>query len=148
MKKRKAVITFPGVIPDSDDFAGHWVISERSIVLEIEEDCEVEEMTMELLREGNFDVEVPAYDNYSGEVLNKENLVEISKTQAKYEDFYEEVFNKLYIVGIETYVKEYGVDWETASEMQEEGACVNEEGINEDAFCELMHDHKDPSISI
>lgn len=146
MKKRKAIITFPGVIPNADDFAGHWVISERSIMLEIEEDCEVEEMTMELLRAGNFDVEVPSYDNYSGEVLNKENLVEISKAQPKYEDFYEEVFRKLYSVGIETYVKEYGVDEETALEMQEDGACVNEEGINEDAFCELMYDHKNPSI--
>jgi hypothetical protein len=86
--------------------------------------------------------------DYFGDVMDKDNLVKIAKSNAKYEDFYEEVFDELYAKGLCAYVQEYGVSEEEALELQECGACVNEQGINEEAFFEIMEDQKNSKILV
>jgi hypothetical protein len=144
----KATITFPGVIPDGDDFAGHWSQPERSIVVRVPTTSDLEENVMKQIQLGNFKIEIDEYDDYTGGVMEVDNLVEIAKSNPMYEDFYEEVFDELYTKGLSAYVQEYGVEEEEAYRMQENGYCVNEQGINEDAFNEIMYREKNSEIYV
>ena len=149
-KGKKALISFPGVIPNGDDFTGHWGLPERSIVVKVPTTTHLEETLMKQIQLGNFEIEIDEDDDddYFGEVMDKENLIKIAKSNPKYEDFYEEVFDELYTKGLCTYVQQYGVSEEEALELQECGACVNEQGINEEAFFEIMHRGKNSKIYI
>jgi hypothetical protein len=149
-KGKKAVITFPGVIPNGDDFTGHWGLPERSIIVKVPTATHLEETVMKQIQLGNFEIVIDEDDDadYFGDVMDKDNLVKIAKSNTKYEDFYEEVFDELYAKGLCEYVQEYGVSEEEALELQECGACVNEQGINEEAFFEIMHRGKNSKIYI
>ena len=146
----KVTITFPGVIPNGDDFAGHWTQPERSIVVRVPTTSDLEENVMKQIQLGIFEIEIDEYDDddYIGGVMEVDNLVKIAKSNPKYEDFYEEVFDELYTKGLSAYVQEYGVDEEEANRMQENGYCVNEQGINEDAFDEIMYREKNSEIYV
>ncbi len=149
-KGKKALISFPGVIPNGDDFTGHWGLPERSIVVKVPTATHLEETLMKQIQLGNFEIEIDEDDDddYFDDVMDKENLIKIAKSNTKYEDFYEEVFDELYAKGLCAYVQEYGVSEEEALELQECGACVNEQGINEEAFFEIMHRGKNSKIYI
>jgi len=146
----KATITFPGVIPNSDDYAGYWGVPVRSIVMKVPTTNDLEETVMKLIRLGNFEIEIEEGDkeNYFVGVMEKDNLVKIAKSNPNYNDFYKEVFNELYSQGIRAYVQEYGVSEEEAYEMRENGACVNEQGINEEAFWDVLSDNKNSKIRL
>jgi hypothetical protein len=149
-KGKKAVITFPGVIPNGDDFTGYWGLPERSIVVKVPTATNLEETVMKQIQLGNFEIVIDEDDDadYFGDVMDKGNLVKIAKSNTRYEDFYEEVFDELYAKGLCAYVQEYGVSEEEALELQECGACVNEQGINEEAFFEIMENQKNSKILI
>jgi hypothetical protein len=147
----KATITFPGVIPNGDDFAGHWVQLERSIVVRVPTTTDLEENVMKQIQLGNFEIQIDEDDDdddYIGGVMEGYNLVKIAKSNPRYVDFYEEVFDELYTKGLSAYVQEYGVEEEEAYRMQENGYCVNEQGINEDAFNEIMYREKNSEIYV
>ena len=150
-KGKKAVITFPGVIPNGDDFTGHWGLPERSIIVKVPTATHLEETVMKQIQLGNFEIGIDEDDDdddYFGEVMDKDNLIKIAKSNTKYEDFYEEVFDELYAKGLSAYVQEYGVERKEAYRMQENGYCVNEQGINEDAFDEIMYREKNSEIYV
>lgn len=145
-KATKATITFPGVIPNEDDYAGLWEVTERFIIVRIPFGANVKETVMKLIQCGNFEIHVEDHDDYFGKVMERDNLEKIAKSNPKYEDFYEAVFSELYSQGLRVYVQKYGLSEEEAYEMQENGACVNEQGINDEAFGEIMGDGKNREI--
>jgi hypothetical protein len=125
-------------------------LPERTIIVKVPTATHLEETVMKQIQLGNFEIVIDEDDDtdYFGDVMDKDNLVKIAKSNTKYEDFYEEVFDELYVKGLCAYVQEYGVSEEEALELQECGACVNEQGINEEAFFEIMEDQKNSKILI
>jgi hypothetical protein len=141
----KATINFTGVLPNEDDFTGHWVLTTRSIVIPFSEkvsDSEDKETkVLQALREGTFEVEIFDEDNdaYIGDVLEKDQIVSTAKKAASYQEFYDVIADSLHEVGYDAYVEEYGreIDYENEDDDNE---FLDENGVNGDAFEELMYE--------
>lgn len=141
----KATINFTGVLPNEDDFTGHWVLTTRSIVIPFSEkvsDSEDKETkVLQSLREGTFEVEISDEDNgaYIGDVLEKDQIVSTAKKAATYQEFYDTISDRLHEVGYDAYVEEYGREMDYEDE-DEDNEYLDENGVNGDAFEELMYE--------
>ena len=141
----KATINFTGVLPNEDDFTGHWVLTTRSIVIPFSEkvsDSEDKETkVLQALREGTFEVEIFDEDNgaYIGDVLEKDQIMSAAKKADSYQEFYDAISDSLHEVGYDAYVEEYGreIDYEDEDDGNE---FLDENGVNGDAFVELMYE--------
>ena len=141
----KATINFIGVLPNEDDFTGHWVLTTRSIVIPFSEkvsDSEDKETkVLQALREGTFEVEIFDEDNgaYIEDVLEKDQIVSVAKKAASYQEFYDVIADSLHEVGYDAYVEEFGggIDYEDEDDDNE---YLDENGVNGEAFEELMYE--------
>ena len=141
----KATINFTGVLPNEDDFTGHWVLTTRSIVIPFSEkvsDSEDKEAkVLQALREGTFEVEIFDEDNgsYIGDVLEKDQIISAAKKASTYQEFYDDITDSLHEVGYDAYVEEYGreIDYDDEDEDNE---YLDENGVNGEAFEELMYE--------
>lgn len=141
----KATINFIGVLPNEDDYSGYWGLTTRSIVIPFSEkvsDSEDKETkVLQSLREGTFEVEISEEDNgsYIGDVLEKDQIVSAAKKASTYQGFYDVISDSLHEVGYDAYVEEYGreIDYEDEDEDNE---FLDENGVNGDAFEELMYE--------
>ncbi len=144
----KATINFTGVLPNEDDFTGHWGLTTRSIVISFSEkvsDSEDKETkVLQALREGTFEVQISEEDNgaYIGDVLEKDQIVAAAKKAATYQEFYDDITDSLHEVGYDAYVEEYGgeIDYEDEDEDEEGNEYLDENGVNGEAFEELMYE--------
>lgn len=144
----KATINFTGVLPNEDDFTGHWVLTTRSIVIPFSEkvsDSEDKETkVLQALREGTFEVEIFDEDNgaYIGDVLEKDQIISAAKKAATYQEFYDDISDSLHEVGYDAYVEEYGgeIDYDDEDENEEGNEFLDENGVNGEAFEELMYE--------
>ena len=144
----KATINFTGVLPNEDDFTGHWVLTTRSIVIPFSEkvsDSEDKETkVLQALREGTFEVEIFDEDNgaYIGDVLEKDQIISAAKKASTYQEFYDDITDSLHEVGYDAYVEEYGggIDYDDEDEDEEGNEFLDENGVNGEAFEELMHE--------
>jgi len=141
----KATINFTGVLPNEDDFTGHWVLTTRSIVIPFSEkvsDSEDKETkVLQALREGTFEVQIFDEDNgaYIGDVLEKDQIVAVSKKAASYQEFYDSIADRLHEVGYDAYVEEYGREMNYEDE-DDDNEYLDENGVNGEAFEELMYE--------
>lgn len=141
----KATINFTGVLPNEDDFSGHWVLTTRSIVVPFSEKVsnseDKESIVLQALREGTFEVQISEEDNgaYIEDVLNKDQIVSAAKASDSYQEFYDAIAGRLHAVGYDAYIEEYGreMDYEDEDEGNE---FLDENGVNGDAFAELMYE--------
>ena len=141
----KATINFIGVLPNEDDYSGYWGLTTRSIVIPFSEkvsDSEGRETkVLQALREGTFEVQISDEDNgsYIGDVLDKDQIVSAAKKATSYQGFYDAITDRLHAVGYDAYIEEYGreMDYEDEDEGNE---YLDENGVNGDAFAELMYD--------
>lgn len=141
----KATINFTGVLPNEDDFSGHWVLTTRSIVIPFSEGVsnseDEETKVLQALREGTFEVQISDEDNgsYIGNVLDKDQIVSSAKASDSYQEFYDAISDRLHEVGYDAYIEEYGreMDYEDEDEGNE---FLDENGVNGDAFAELTYD--------
>jgi len=141
----KATINFIGVLPNEDDYSGYWGLTTRSIVIPFSEgvsDSEDRETkVLQVLREGTFEVQISDEDNgsYIGDVLDKDQIVSAAKKAASYQGFYDAITDRLHAVGYDAYIEEYGreMDYEDEDDGNE---FLDENGVNGDAFAELMYE--------
>jgi hypothetical protein len=141
----KATINFIGVLPNEDDYSGYWGLTTRSIVIPFSEkvsDSEDRETkVLQALREGTFEVQISDEDNgsYIGDVLDKDQIVSAAKKAASYQGFYDAITDRLHAVGYDAYIEEYGreMDYEDEDDGNE---FLDENGVNGDAFAELMYE--------
>ena len=141
----KATINFIGVLPNEDDYSGYWGLTTRSIVIPFSEgvsDSEDRETkVLQALREGTFEVQISEEDNgsYIGDVLDKDQIVSAAKASASYQGFYDAITDRLHAVGYDAYIEEYGreMDYEDEDDGNE---FLDENGVNGDAFAELMYE--------
>ena len=145
----KATINFIGVLPNEDDYSGYWGLTTRSIVIPFSEkvsDSEDRETkVLQALREGTFEVQISDEDNvsYIGNVLDKDQIVSVAKSSDSYQGFYDAITDRLHAVGYDAYIEEYGreMDYEDEDEDEDEGnEFLDENGVNGDAFAELMYE--------
>jgi hypothetical protein len=142
----KATINFTGVLPNEDDFTGHWVLTTRSIVIPFSEkvsDSEDKETkVLQALREGTFEVEIFDEDNgaYIGDVLEKDQIISAAKKAATYQEFYDDITDSLHEVGYDAYVEEYGREMDYDDEDEDDNEFLDENGVNGEAFEELMYE--------
>ena len=145
----KATINFTGVLPNEDDYSGYWGLTTRSIVIPFSEgvsDSEDRETkVLQALREGTFEVQISDEDNgsYIGDVLDKDQIVSVAKSSDSYQGFYDAITDRLHAVGYDAYIEEYGreMDYEDEDEDEDEGnEFLDENGVNGDAFAELMYE--------
>lgn len=142
----KATINFTGVLPNEDDFTGHWVLTTRSIVIPFSEkvsDSEDKETkVLQALREGTFEVEIFDEDKgaYIGDVLEKDQIVSAAKKAATYQEFYDDINDRLHEVGYDAYVEEYGREMDYDDEDEDDNEFLDENGVNGEAFEELMYE--------
>ena len=141
----KATINFIGVLPNEDDYSGYWGLTTRSIVIPFSEkvsDSEDRETkVLQALREGTFEVQISDEDNgsYIGDVLDKDQIVSAAKKATSYQGFYDAITDRLHAVGYDAYIEEYGreMDYEDEDDGNE---FLDENGVNGDAFVELMYE--------
>ena len=141
----EATINFIGVLPNEDDYSGYWGLTTRSIVIPFSEkvsDSEDRETkVLQVLREGTFEVQISDEDNgsYIGNVLDKDQIVSVAKSSDSYQEFYDAITDRLYAVGYDAYIEEYGreMDYEDEDDGNE---FLDENGVNGDAFAELMYE--------
>ena len=141
----KATINFIGVLPNEDDYSGYWGLTTRSIVIPFSEkvsDSEDRETkVLQALREGTFEVQISDEDNgsYIGDVLDKDQIVSAAKASTSYQGFYDAITDRLHAVGYDAYIEEYGreMDYEDEDDGNE---FLDENGVNGDAFAELMYE--------
>lgn len=143
----KATINFTGVLPNEDDFTGHWVLTTRSIVIpfseKVSDSADQETKVLQALREGTFEVQISEEDNgaYIGDVLEKDQIVAAAKKASTYQEFYDDITDSLHEVGYDAYVEEYGGGIDYDDEEDEEGnEFLDENGVNGEAFEELMYE--------
>jgi len=141
----KATINIIGVLSNEDDFSGFWGLTPRSIVIPFSEgvsDSEDRETkVLQALREGTFEVQISDEDNgsYIGNVLDKDQIVSVAKSSDSYQEFYDAISDRLHAVGYDAYIEEYGreMDYEDEDDGNE---FLDENGVNGDAFAELMYE--------
>jgi len=139
----KATINFIGVLPNEDDYSGYWGLTTRSIVIPFSEgvsDSEDRETkVLQALREGTFEVQISDEDNgsYIGDVLDKDQIVSAAKKAASYQGFYDAITDRLHAVGYDAYIEEYGREMDYEDDGNE---FLDENGVNGDAFAELMYE--------
>lgn len=141
----EATINFIGVLPNEDDYSGYWGLTTRSIVIPFSEkvsDSEGRETkVLQALREGTFEVQISDEDNgaYIGNVLDKDQIVSAAKKATSYQGFYDAITDRLHAVGYDAYIEEYGreMDYEDEDDGNE---FLDENGVNGDAFVELMYE--------
>jgi hypothetical protein len=141
----EATINFIGVLPNEDDYSGYWGLTTRSIVIPFSEkvsDSEGRETkVLQALREGTFEVQISDEDNgsYIGDVLDKDQIVSAAKKATSYQGFYDAITDRLHAVGYDAYIEEYGreMDYEDEDDGNE---FLDENGVNGDAFVELMYE--------
>ena len=141
----EATINFIGVLPNEDDYSGYWGLTTRSIVIPFSEkvsDSEGRETkVLQALREGTFEVQISDEDNgsYIGDVLDKDQIVSAAKKATSYQGFYDAITDRLHAVGYDAYIEEYGreLDYEDEDDGNE---FLDENGVNGDAFAELMYE--------
>ena len=141
----EATINFIGVLPNEDDYSGYWGLTTRSIVIPFSEkvsDSEDRETKiLQALREGTFEVQISDEDNgaYIGNVLDKDQIVSAAKKATSYQGFYDAITDRLHAVGYDAYIEEYGreLDYEDEDDGNE---FLDENGVNGDAFVELMYE--------
>ena len=141
----EATINFIGVLPNEDDYSGYWGLTTRSIVIPFSEkvsDSEDRETkVLQALREGTFEVQISDEDNgsYIGDVLDKDQIVSAAKKATSYQGFYDAITDRLHAVGYDAYIEEYGreMDYEDEDDGNE---FLDENGVNGDAFVELMYE--------
>ena len=139
----KATINFIGVLPNEDDYSGYWGLTTRSIVIPFSEgvsDSEDRETkVLQALREGTFEVQISDEDNgsYIGNVLDKDQIVSVAKSSDSYQEFYDAISDRLHSVGYDAYVEEYGREMDYEDDGNE---FLDENGVNGDAFAELMYE--------
>ena len=141
----EATINFIGVLPNEDDYSGYWGLTTRSIVIPFSEkvsDSEGRETkVLQALREGTFEVQISDEDNgsYIGDVLDKDQIVSAAKKATSYQGFYDAITDRLHAVGYDAYIEEYGreLDYEDEDDGNE---FLDENGVNGDAFVELMYE--------
>ena len=141
----EATINFIGVLPNEDDYSGYWGLTTRSIVIPFSEkvsDSEDRETKiLQALREGTFEVQISDEDNgsYIGDVLDKDQIVSAAKKATSYQGFYDAITDRLHAVGYDAYIEEYGreLDYEDEDDGNE---FLDENGVNGDAFVELMYE--------
>lgn len=141
----EATINFIGVLPNEDDYSGYWGLTTRSIVIPFSEkvsDSEGRETkVLQALREGTFEVQISDEDNgsYIGDVLDKDQIVSAAKKATSYQGFYDAITDRLHAVGYDAYIEEYGreMDYEDEDDGNE---FLDENGVNGDAFAELMYE--------
>jgi hypothetical protein len=141
----EATINFIGVLPNEDDYSGYWGLTTRSIVIPFSEkvsDSEGRETkVLQALREGTFEVQISDEDNgsYIGDVLDKDQIVSAAKKATSYQGFYDAITDRLHAVGYDAYIEEYGreMDYEDDDDGNE---FLDENGVNGDAFVELMYE--------
>ena len=139
----KATINFIGVLPNEDDYSGYWGLTTRSIVIPFSEgvsDSEDRETkVLQVLREGTFEVQISDEDNgsYIGNVLDKDQIVSVAKSSDSYQEFYDAISDRLHAVGYDAYIEEYGREMDYEDDGNE---FLDENGVNGDAFAELMYE--------
>ena len=141
----KATINFTGVLPNEDDYSGYWGLTTRSIVIpfseKVSEAEDKESRVLQALREGTFEVQISDEDNgaYIGNVLDKDQIVSVAKSSDSYQEFYDAISDRLHAVGYDAYIEEYGreMDYEDEDDGNE---FLDENGVNGDAFAELMYE--------
>lgn len=142
----KATINFTGVLPNEDDFTGHWVLTTRSIVIPFSEkvsDSEDKETkVLQALREGTFEVQISDEDNgaYIGDVLEKDQIMSAAKKASTYQEFYDDITDSLHEVGYDAYVEEYGREMDYEDDEDDDNEFLDENGVNGEAFEELMYE--------
>ena len=146
----KATINFIGVLPNEDDFSGYWGLTTRSIVIpfseKVSDSVDKETKVLQALREGTFEVQISDGDNgsYIGDVLEKDQIVSAAKKAASYQEFYDTITDSLHEVGYDAYVEEYGrdMDYEDYDDEEDEDGneFLDENGVNGEAFEELMYE--------
>ena len=139
----KATINFIGVLPNEDDYSGYWGLTTRSIVIPFSEkvsDSEDRETkVLQVLREGTFEVQISDEDNgsYIGDVLDKDQIVSVAKSSDSYQEFSDAISDRLHAVGYDAYIEEYGREMDYEDDGNE---FLDENGVNGDAFAELMYE--------
>ena len=139
----KAAINFIGVLPNEDDYSGYWGLTTRSIVIPFSEgvsDSEDRETkVLQVLREGTFEVQISDEDNgsYIGNVLDKDQILSVAKSSDSYQEFYDAISDRLHAVGYDAYIEEYGREMDYEDDGNE---FLDENGVNGDAFAELMYE--------
>ena len=141
----KATINFIGVLPNEDDYSGYWGLTTRSIVIPFSEGVsdseDMETKVLQAIREGTFEVQISDEDNgsYIGDVLDKDQIVSVAKASDSYQGFYDLLSGRLHEVGYDAYIEEYGreMDYEDEGDFNE---YLDENGVNGDAFAELMYE--------
>ena len=139
----KAAINFIGVLPNEDDYSGYWGLTTRSIVIPFSEgvsDSEDRETkVLQALREGTFEVQISDEDNgsYIGNVLDKDQILSVAKSSDSYQEFYDAISDRLHAVGYDAYIEEYGREMDYEDDGNE---FLDENGVNGDAFAELMYE--------
>ena len=141
----KATINFTGVLPNEDDYSGYWGLTTRSIVIPFSEGVsdseDMETKVLQAIREGTFEVQISDEDNgsYIGDVLDKDQIVSVAKSSDSYQGFYDAITDRLHAVGYDAYIEEYGreMDYEDEDDGNE---FLDENGVNGDAFAELMYE--------
>ena len=144
----KATINFTGVLPNEDDFSGYWGLTTRSIVIpfseKVSDSADQETKVLQALREGTFEVQISDEDNgaYIGDVLEKDQIVAAAKKASTYQEFYDDITDSLHEVGYDAYVEEYGggIDYEDEDEDEDGNEFLDENGVNGEAFEELMYE--------
>ena len=142
----KATINFPGVLPNEDDFTGHWVLTDRIIVIpfseRVSESEDKETRVLQALRDGTFEVQILEWDTteYIGDVLDKEEIISVANESTSYQKFYDEIINRLHSTGYDAYVEEYGREIDSEDEDSEANEYLDENGVNGEAFREIMCD--------
>lgn len=142
----KAIINFPGVLPNEDDFTGHWGLTDRLIVIpfseRVSESEDKETRVLQALRDGTFEVQILEWDTmeYIGGVLDKDEIISVANESTSYQKFYDEIINRLHSAGYDAYVEEYGREMDSEDEDSEANEYLDENGVNGEAFREIMCD--------
>jgi len=144
----KATINFIGVLPNEDDFSGYWGLTTRSIVIpfseKVSDSADKETKVLQALREGTFEVQISEEDNgsYIGDVLEKDQIMSTAKKAATYQEFYDDITDSLHEVGYDAYIEEFGggIDYGDEDEDEEGNEFLDENGVNGEAFEELMYE--------
>ena len=142
----KATINFIGVLPNEDDFSGYWGLTTRSIVIpfseKVSDSADQETKVLQALREGTFEVQISEEDNgaYIGDVLEKDQIVAAAKKASTYQEFYDDITDSLHEVGYDAYVEEYGREMGYDDEDEDDNEFLDENGVNGEAFEELMYE--------
>ena len=144
----KATINFTGVLPNEDDFSGYWGLTTRSIVIpfseKVSDSADQETKVLQALREGTFEVQISEEDNgaYIGDVLEKDQIVAAAKKASTYQEFYDDITDSLHEVGYDAYVEEFGggIDYDDEDEDEDGNEFLDENGVNGEAFEELMYE--------